>query len=310
MSKKQPLVSVVMGVYNGGKYLRESIDSILNQTYTDFEFIIIDDGSTDNSKDIIGSYGDPRIITVSRENRGLVSTLNEAIDLAKGEYIARQDDDDISSLDRLQKEVDYLNREKNIVLVGSSIGVIDENGDKTAEHRVLLNDLEIRAELSIRSPFAHGSVMFRRDAAVKAGVYRDAFWPAEDFDLWVRLSNQGKMANIDELLYLYRLNDQGISAQNTASQENQKQKIMLLAQQTTSPSFPTRQEIQRMLKLYCSSLNFFFRKRVERLLLNYLRLPQYRMSSKSICYVFTIVSIPIFWKYFGKSAFNRLTSKF
>lgn len=135
-SNISPKVSVVMSVYNGEKYLPETIDSILNQTFKDFEFIIINDGSTDKTAKILTSYDDPRIRIFNQENMGLTKSLNRAISLAKGEYIARMDADDISYPERLKKQVDYLNKNPDIGLVGSKYIRIDKRGRKIDEINV------------------------------------------------------------------------------------------------------------------------------------------------------------------------------
>ncbi len=211
-----PEISIVMPVYNAEPYLKEAIESILNQTYDNFEFIIINDGSNDKSLEIIKHYKDSRIRFISRENRGLVLTLNEGIELAAGEYIVRQDADDRSTPNRLQLQLQYLKANQHTVLLGSSMDVMDESGAIKHRHAVLLNDPELRQELLVRSPFAHGSVIFQKKAAIESGLYRQQSWPAEDYDFWLRLSNYGKLANIDEALYVYREHSDSISnRQNT-----------------------------------------------------------------------------------------------
>lgn len=226
---RQPAVSVVMSVYNGERYLREAIESILSQSYKNFEFIIINDGSTDGSKKIIQSYKDARIQLINQQNRGLVPSLNTGIKTAKGRLIARQDADDISLPDRLQIQVSYLERNPNTVLVGSSMQVMDEASNIMHTHHVLLSDPELRQELLVRSPFAHGSVVFRREDAIQAGLYHTTHWPAEDYDLWLRLSTYGSLSNINQPLYIYRENTMGISSQNHKKQIAKTQAVQELA---------------------------------------------------------------------------------
>jgi glycosyltransferase involved in cell wall biosynthesis len=220
-----PKISVVMSVYNGAQHLREAIDSVLGQSLEDFEFIIVNDGSTDESEKIIKSYTDKRIKLISRDNRGLVASLNEAVGQARGQYIARQDADDISKPERLRAELDILEARPEVVIVGSSIETIDASGKKLNEHRVLLNNPELKQELMVRSPFAHGSVMFQRTAFERAGGYQAEEWPAEDYGLWLRLATQGDFANLDEPLYAYREHGEGISGQNLTKQEQQKRAV-------------------------------------------------------------------------------------
>ncbi len=218
-----------MSVYNGASYLREAIDSVLAQTYSDFELIIIDDGSTDGTSKILKSYKDARIKIITQPNKGLVASLNRGIKTAKGKYIARQDADDRSEPTRFEKQVSLLNDKPKVVLVGSSMKVMDAKSKIVHEHSLLLNNSELRQELLVRSPFAHGSVMFRKDAATKAGPYKQQFWPSEDYEFWLRLSVLGELANIDEALYVYREHAGGISSANKALQQTKVNEVQTLA---------------------------------------------------------------------------------
>ncbi|HXY18121.1 MAG TPA: glycosyltransferase [Candidatus Nitrosopolaris sp.] len=217
---KSPAVSVVMAVYNGGDYLADAVESILNQTLDDFEFIIINDGSSDKSLELLTGYAkkDKRIKLLSQKNQGLVASLNRGIKAAKGKYVARQDADDRSGPKRLEKQVWFLEAHPKVVVVGSGISIMDDKSRIVHRHAVLLDDPELRQELLVRSPFAHGTVMFRREAAVKAGLYDPGSWPAEDFDLWLRLSAYGQLANLDDSLYMYREHPSAISVKNARLQ--------------------------------------------------------------------------------------------
>lgn len=218
--KDKPLVSVVMSVYNGEKYLREAIDSILNQTFTDFEFIIINDGSTDGTLKIIKSYKDPRIVLISRKNKGLVTSLNEGIEKARGKYIARMDADDVSLPERFEKQVEYLILHEEYAVVGSRIQEIDDSG--APHYRIVLsnelpnNSLEL--SLFFCNSLAHGTVLIRTDMMRTVGGYSLQHWPAEDYELWGRISKVGRLAVLDEVLYLYRFNNEGISLSNLEKQ--------------------------------------------------------------------------------------------
>lgn len=228
MNKKTcPLVSVVMSVYNGEKYLREAIDSILSQTFTDFEFIIINDGSTDDTLKIIKSYKDPRIVLISRKNLGLVASLNEGINLASGKYIARQDADDVSLPQRLSKQVEYLKLHEKCAVVGSRIQEIDDVG--VPHYRVVLsNELpndSLELSLFFCNPLAHGTVLMRTDIVRAVGGYKTEHWPAEDYELWGRMSKVGRLAVLDEVLYLYRFNSEGISLSNLEKQTKAAESI-------------------------------------------------------------------------------------
>lgn len=200
-----PTISVIMSVYNGAIYLRQAIESILNQTYTDFEFIIIDDGSKDNSLNIIKSYKDPRIVLISRTNKGLTASLNEGIEKARGIFIARQDADDISMLDRFEKEIAFMNSHPDVGLIGSNYVHIDEKGKETGGHtNIFTHPNDLKACLVLCNQYGHGSILVRRDVLTKVGPYSQSVGHAEDYDLWIRISRVTKVANIEEPLFLYR----------------------------------------------------------------------------------------------------------
>jgi len=224
-----PQLSVIMSVYNGERYLKEAIDSILLQTYKAFELIIINDGSTDTTEKIIQSYKDKRIRLINQENRGLVASLNTGIKHSAGKYIARHDADDVSLPTRIEKQIKFLEFNTKVVAVGSSMKVMDESSKVLHAHFVLLSDPELRQELFIRSPFAHGSVMFRKEAAIKAGLYKQSFWPAEDYEFWLRLSCYGLLANLNEPLYIYRESTESISGLNHSKQQEQVSRIQEVA---------------------------------------------------------------------------------
>lgn len=222
---KVPTVSVVMSTYNSAATLSEAIDSILAQTFADFEFIIVNDGSSDNTRDVLKTITDQRVQVLEQENKGLVASLNRGIELAKGKYIARQDADDRSEPNRFQEQVNYLQSHPNVILVGSSMTVMDKSGKTTHKHAVLLGNNELKQELLVRSPFVHGSVMFNKDKAIQAGLYHNDTWPAEDYDLWLRLAPLGEFGNLDEYLYIYRETDAGISGQNATRQQEALKRV-------------------------------------------------------------------------------------
>ncbi len=224
-----PKLSVVMSVYNGEHYLKEALESILNQTFADFELIVINDGSTDSTPKILKSYKDPRLVIVHQENKGLVKSLNTGCKMAKANLIARHDADDKSLPTRFDKQIKYLKDNRQAVIVGSSMSVMNKDSKILHEHRVLLNDPELRQELLVRSPFAHGSVMFRKSAFEKAGQYNKDYWPAEDYELWLRMSLHGKLANLDDCLYIYREHAESISTGNDRVQKQQIKAVQELA---------------------------------------------------------------------------------
>ena len=170
-----PRISIVMSVYNGEKYLREAVNSILNQTFKDFEFIIINDGSTDGTREILESYNDPRIILIHKGNMGLTQSLNKGIALAKGKYIARQDADDISLPERLEKQIEFLERNEKVALLGTAIEIIDEIGNYLQTIKPPTDDSSIRKGIKQNNYFCHGSVIFKRQGFFELGGYREFF---------------------------------------------------------------------------------------------------------------------------------------
>ena len=205
MSRNSPKVSVVMSVYNGEPYLREAIDSILHQTFTDFEFIIIDDGSTDKSADIISSYDDLRIVLIQQKNRGLAAALNAGIKAARGKYIARMDADDISLPERFEVQFDFLERHPACVAVGSNANIIDMNGEYlyTSSNPIAWQDIQ---NFLPASPFFHSSTVFRKDTAIKCGgYYEEIKHHFEDMILWNKMALHGELWNIEKPFINYRL---------------------------------------------------------------------------------------------------------
>jgi len=206
MSEQIPAISVLLPVYNGAPYLAASIDSILSQTWQDFELIIINDGSRDDSAEIIRSYRDPRIRYVEQENIGLAATLNRGIGLAKGQYIARQDQDDISLPQRFARQAEYLTLHPACAMVGTWADIWREGGTTGRTLRHPAENALLQLELLFDNPFVHSSVMIRKEVLQNTGGYAvDPQWqPPEDFELWSRMAGQGELANIPEPLLIYR----------------------------------------------------------------------------------------------------------
>jgi glycosyltransferase involved in cell wall biosynthesis/GT2 family glycosyltransferase len=200
-----PKISVIMSVYNDEKYLKEAVESILNQTYSDFEFIIVNDGSTDNTKKILHQFSDPRIKIINNEkNIGLTKSLNIALKSARGEYIARMDGDDISHPLRFEKQVAFLEKHQECLVLGTFMHMIDENGNKIGLWGRYENFEDIKTGLLIQNEIGHGSTMLRRSAIEKVGYYDENFLYAQDYDLWLRLSEIGELRNLPEKLYSLR----------------------------------------------------------------------------------------------------------
>ena len=206
MYSSSPLVTVLMSVYNGEKYLPETIESILNQTFTNFEFLIIDDGSSDNSIKIIESYDDPKIrLICNDENIGQTKTLNKGIKLAKGNFIARSDQDDISSSNRLSIQYNYLNNNPNVALLGSSVYFINNNGSLLYKKQVPTGHNHIMESFCAGNPFMHSSVMFNRDVVMKLDGYSPRYIYSQDADLWLRIARIREIENLKSFLVSIRV---------------------------------------------------------------------------------------------------------
>lgn len=205
------MISVIMAVYNAEKYLNECIESILNQTYKDFEFIIIDDCSTDRSFSIIQEYAkkNKKIKVINnKENLGLTKNLNKALLLSKGKYIARMDADDISESTRFERQIKFLEENQDIDIVGSFCTDIDEEGNKIGERKNPITHEDILKVLPKVNPVAHPTVMMRKKSLNKIDNYKEKFKKCQDYDLWFRAAANGlKMHNIPEYLFKYRIND-------------------------------------------------------------------------------------------------------
>jgi glycosyltransferase involved in cell wall biosynthesis len=206
-----PQVSVLLPVYNAQDYLRESIDSILNQSFTDFELIITYDPSSDDSKVIIESYTDPRIQVLYQDGVGLPASLNRAITAAKGKYLARQDADDVSLPNRLEEQVRFMDKQ-GFDICGCDFKIINEIGREMDSLKMPHTQEMIAITLSCTVPFAHGSVMMRKGFLDKARLSYDENVVSEDYDLWVRLYLAGgQFGNVPQYLFLYRDVQQSLS---------------------------------------------------------------------------------------------------
>lgn len=205
-----------MSVYNGEKYLIEAIDSILSQTYTDFEFLIIDDGSTDRTSEILFSYDDPRIrIVTNKENIGLTKSLNKGLALARGEYIARMDADDISHPERFKKQIIFLDNDPYCGIVGTSIKTIDFEGKIINTHKLLFNPSY--PDFLKGNQLIHGSIMTRKVILDQFSGYNEIFKKTQDYALWLQIAKKFNIYNLHEYLYYLRLHDKSISFENTES---------------------------------------------------------------------------------------------
>lgn len=208
-----PAVSVVMSVYNGGRYLSEAIESILCQTFKNFEFIIIDDGSEDDSLELIKKYmaADDRIVLISRANKGLPCSLNEGINIAKGEFIARMDADDVAYPQRLEKQIGYMRANAAVGILGTWARTI-EHGAKSRIIKLPVNDGHMRSLLIFTPCFIHPTVVMRRKVLVENNLrYNEAFSNSQDYELWSRLEEVTEIANLAEVLLGYRVHSESIT---------------------------------------------------------------------------------------------------
>jgi glycosyltransferase involved in cell wall biosynthesis len=210
-----PTVSVIMPIYNGAAYLRDAIDSLLGQTFSDFDIWAIDDGSKDASPAILASYSDPRLHVYRQPNAGQTMALNRGLSLAAGDYIARLDQDDLAETDRLAQQVEFLDTHPEVGLLGSDFTYIDADGQPIRRIGGFTTDRDLRYRLVIWNPFAHSAVMFRRRLVEQVGPYvYDARYPQfQDYDLWIRMAAHSQIASLPFPLTRIRVHRQSSSAQ-------------------------------------------------------------------------------------------------
>ncbi len=224
-----PLVSVLMPVYKTAPYLREAMDSMLCQTFKDFELIVLNDCSPDNAEEILDAYDDSRIVRYKGENNvGLSNVLNVGIEMARGKYIARMDSDDISLPNRLQIQVDYLETHSEIDLVSVGMQLFGAKESVWIRER---NPEKVKIEALFHSPVLHASSMWRKDSFERHGLrFRQEMVPAEDYDLWTRAMLKGlKLVNLPEVLYEYRIHEAQATVQTdkTAAKSREVQMAYL-----------------------------------------------------------------------------------
>jgi glycosyltransferase involved in cell wall biosynthesis len=209
-----------MSVYNGEKYLRYAINSIINQSFSDFEFIIINDASTDNTGKILGEYNDNRIVIINNEkNLGLTKSLNKGIAVAKGKYIARMDADDISMPERIEKQVGFMENHKDVAILGTDYYPIDEAGRRiNAKLMRPISSTEIKRNLFKFNPFIHSSLMIRREVLKEVGYYDERFKKAQDYELCLRILSKYEGYNLPEELIAFRIDKTKLSIKRAREQ--------------------------------------------------------------------------------------------
>ena len=213
-----PSISVIMSVKNASLYLGKSVESILNQTFTNFEFLIMDDGSSDNSLKKLKKYSeiDERIILFSQENKGLTKSLNFLIEKSKSSIIARMDADDICQENRFEKQLCFLNKNKDYSLVGSNASCIDSKDKRQKITNLPLSNFYIKKRLNFYNTFIHSSVMFRKDKFIEVSGYDESFPVSQDYDLWLKMSKlrNSRFKNLKENLISLRIHEGSISEKN------------------------------------------------------------------------------------------------
>lgn len=224
----EPKISVVMPVYNGEAYIQDALNSVLAQTLTDFELIVVNDGSTDDTLSIVQSYDDPRIRVLSHQvNRGIAFSRNEGVDAANGQYIAMLDSDDVAIPNRLEVQAAFLDEHWDVGIVGSWVEVVGEDGFSSGDiWRFETSSDRLPVALLFHNCFAQSSVMMRRDLLGKS-PYRQAYPPAEDYDLWTQLATVTRLANIPRPLVQYRYHSEGTSRKKAAITEESASKIIV-----------------------------------------------------------------------------------
>jgi glycosyltransferase involved in cell wall biosynthesis len=221
MVTSTPVVSVLMPVYNAGRFLAPAIESVLAQTFSDFELVAVDDGSSDGSGNMLAelSARDARIRVLSQRNQGIVATLNRALELARAPLVARMDADDLSRPDRFEKQITYLREHPEVAVLSGAMDLIDAKGTYLRTAVFPTAPDAIRNELDRRNCVAHPAVMARTEMLRAVGGYRKTAQHAEDYDLWLRISEGGRIANLPDVLLSYRMHPQAISARNIVTQE-------------------------------------------------------------------------------------------
>lgn len=212
-----PRVSILMPVYNGARFLAEAAAGVTGQTMRDFELLIIDDGSTDDSAALAAGFSDSRIRALRNEgNIGLVGTLNRGLSEARGEWIARCDADDLWLPGKLAAQFALVNRDPRLALVGTSATLIDEHGNFRGHFRTPSGHDALCWDLCFRNPFVHSSVLFRRGTALEEGGYHD-IPAAEDYDLWSRIAARSLVDSVPDRLVQYRLHGGSVMARENAA---------------------------------------------------------------------------------------------
>ncbi len=205
MEKSNPLVSIVIPVYNGERYIKESIDSCLNQTYRNIEIIVVDDKSVDSTLEILKGYGDRITVLPIEKQNGLGNVINVGIKKSKGKYIARMDADDIMYPTRIEKQTEYLESNPKCVAIGGQIDIIDESSNITGHREYAIDDRDIKKNRFLFQPFAHPAVTLRKSIVEDIGLYPENMWKVEDVKFFLILSTKGEFHNLEDTVLKYRM---------------------------------------------------------------------------------------------------------
>jgi glycosyltransferase involved in cell wall biosynthesis len=225
-ANKNPKLSVVLPAFNAEKTLRRAIDSILNQTFPNFELIVIDDGSTDGTCEVVESYKDIRIRLVRfQENQGLIAGLNKGLEIARGEYVARQDADDESVTERFAKQVAILESNSHIGVVGSCVRLRDSSNKLLGIYSYPSEPDLARWQSLFKTPVAHSTAVFRRSVVESVGGYNEKYKLAEDYELWTRVSAVAQILSLRDKLVYYNVRDGGVSVRNRKAQDDMHMRI-------------------------------------------------------------------------------------
>jgi glycosyltransferase involved in cell wall biosynthesis len=227
-------ISIVTSIYNSDKTLSRMIESVLDQTFNNFELILINDGSTDKSLNIIQEYAkkDNRILLIDKKNTGLTKSLNIGLEKAKGEFIARLDADDIWKKDKLEKQIEFFEKNQDYALVGTAYNEIDEIGNIIYQKQrvpLLLQYEDIIKNIVKFNPFLHSSVLFKKEILETIGLYNENFKYTQDYEFWIRIMSQYKVANLGEILASRRYSADMISIKKEKEQRMCAIKSKLLA---------------------------------------------------------------------------------
>ena len=221
MDNSSPTISVLIPVWHAVRFLPAALDSVLAQTFPDFEVIAVDDGTSDGSAEVLAAFAarDTRVRVVRQQNQGIVASLNRALELARAPFVARMDHDDVSRPDRFAKQIAYLRQHPEVAAVSGAMDVIDQDGAYLRTEEFPTLPAAVESELLYRNCVCHPAVMARTEALRKVGGYRKDAQFAEDYDLWLRISEVGRMANLPDVLLSYRLHPVRMSTQGYIVQE-------------------------------------------------------------------------------------------